>query len=120
MSKKNKEPKIYESPDGGKTVYERGFGMPIEERKLVMPIELEEHLDEFGLVDDPYVLSSEGDYLPSSQIYGDSLTINSSDINSGTVTVNMSDSFTITDPTENNRGKRKLPKSLYKKYGLAD
>ena len=31
--------KIYESPDGGKTVYERPFGAPHTERTLVKPIE---------------------------------------------------------------------------------
>ena len=30
-----KKPKIYESPDGGKTVYERDFLAPPESRKLV-------------------------------------------------------------------------------------
>ena len=29
-------PKIYESPDKGKTVYERDFGAPHNERKLIM------------------------------------------------------------------------------------
>ena len=29
-------PKIYESPDKGKTVYERDFGAPHSERKLIM------------------------------------------------------------------------------------
>lgn len=31
----NENVKIYESPDGGKTVYERPFGGDISERKLV-------------------------------------------------------------------------------------
>ena len=31
----NKDVKIYESPDGGKTVFERPFGGDISERKLV-------------------------------------------------------------------------------------
>jgi len=30
-----KDAKIFESPDGGKTVYVRGWGHPISERKLV-------------------------------------------------------------------------------------
>jgi len=29
-------PKIYESPDRGQTVYEREFGAPYTERKLIM------------------------------------------------------------------------------------
>jgi hypothetical protein len=33
--------KIYESPDGGKTVYERPFGGDISERKLVTSDETE-------------------------------------------------------------------------------
>jgi hypothetical protein len=33
--KKYKDSKIYESPDGGQTVYVRGFGKPLEDRKLV-------------------------------------------------------------------------------------
>ena len=35
LDKEEKTPKIYESPDGGKTVYERGFLAPPETRKLV-------------------------------------------------------------------------------------
>jgi hypothetical protein len=34
--KKEKTPKIYESPDKGKTVYARDFGAPISTRKLIM------------------------------------------------------------------------------------
>lgn len=34
--KKEKTPKIYESPDKGKTVYEREFGAPHESRKMIM------------------------------------------------------------------------------------
>ena len=29
------KPKIYESPDGGKTVYERDFNSPHSERRLI-------------------------------------------------------------------------------------
>ena len=35
MNEEMKDVKIYESPDGGKTVYERPFGSDISERKLV-------------------------------------------------------------------------------------
>jgi hypothetical protein len=35
LTKKMEGAKIYESPDGGKTVYERGFGEDIKNRKLV-------------------------------------------------------------------------------------
>jgi hypothetical protein len=35
LSEKMKDAKIFESPDGGKTVYVRGWGHPISERKLV-------------------------------------------------------------------------------------
>jgi len=39
MSNQNettKTAKIYESPDKGKTVYERDFGAPHESRKMIM------------------------------------------------------------------------------------
>tara|TARA_Y100001937_G_scaffold128118_1_gene202576 strand:- start:1212 stop:1691 length:480 start_codon:yes stop_codon:yes gene_type:complete len=35
LDKEEKTPKIYESPDGGKTIYERNFMAPHETRKLV-------------------------------------------------------------------------------------
>jgi hypothetical protein len=31
---KYKDCKIYESPDGGKTIYVRGFGEPLSSRKI--------------------------------------------------------------------------------------
>ena len=38
-AKKRMNEKIYESPDGGKTVYQRSFGAPHTERTLVKPVE---------------------------------------------------------------------------------
>jgi len=35
LEEKMKDAKIFESPDGGKTVYVRGWGQPTSERKLV-------------------------------------------------------------------------------------
>lgn len=35
IEEKMKDSMIYESPDGGKTVYERPFGSDVSERKLV-------------------------------------------------------------------------------------
>ena len=35
IEEKMKDAKIFESPDGGKTIYVRGWGQPISERKLV-------------------------------------------------------------------------------------
>lgn len=35
LKEKMKDAKIYESPDGGKTIYERPWGGDVSERKLV-------------------------------------------------------------------------------------
>jgi len=35
LTEKMKGKKIFESPDGGKTIYVREFGQPISERKLL-------------------------------------------------------------------------------------
>ena len=35
LNEKMKDAKIFESPDGGKTIYERGFGEDIRNRRLV-------------------------------------------------------------------------------------
>jgi len=35
LNEKMKDAKIYESPDGGKTIYERPWGGNVSERKLV-------------------------------------------------------------------------------------
>ena len=35
LNEKMKDAKIFESPDGGKTVYERGFGEDTRNRRLV-------------------------------------------------------------------------------------
>lgn len=35
IEEKMKDAKIFESPDGGKTIYVRGWGQPTSERKLV-------------------------------------------------------------------------------------
>ena len=35
LNEKMKDAKIFESPDGGKTVYERGFGEDVRNRRLV-------------------------------------------------------------------------------------
>ena len=35
LEEKMKDAKIFESPDGGKTVYVRGWGQSVSERKLV-------------------------------------------------------------------------------------
>ena len=119
--------KIYESPDGGKTVYERDFGAPHTERTLIVgnddymtddiSIDLSMHLDEMGVVDmDNYTLTAEGDYLPAKDLYG-----------SQTVTVDTTDDyFSLTsseqdqllDELNDGPSKKKLPKSLHKKYGL--
>jgi hypothetical protein len=34
LSEKMKDAKIFESPDGGRTIYVRGWGEPISDRKL--------------------------------------------------------------------------------------
>ena len=34
VSEKMKDAKIFESPDGGRTIYVRGWGEPISDRKL--------------------------------------------------------------------------------------
>ena len=49
-----KDSKIYESPDGGKTVYERPFGSPYTERTLIKPHPDEEWngYDDIDLEDD--------------------------------------------------------------------
>ncbi len=39
LKRENEAAKIHESPDGGKTVYERSFGAPHTERTLVKPVE---------------------------------------------------------------------------------
>ena len=110
--------KIYESPDGGKTVYERDFGMPIEERTLIMgnddymtdtlSVDLSAHLDEMGIVD----------------TYDDTVSI--ADVTDLTSLTSSTPTVTIggwDQPYENNKirkCKKKLPKDLYKKYGLTD
>jgi len=48
------EPKIYESPDGGKTVYERDFRAPISTRKLVMSPE-EQKIKDYLKKDKPFI-----------------------------------------------------------------
>ena len=112
------KPKIYESPDGGKTVYERDFGMPIEERTLIMgnddymtdtlSVDLSAHLDEMGIVD----------------TYDDTVSI--ADVTDLTSLTSSTPTVTIggwDQPYENNKirkCKKKLPKDLYKKYGLTD
>ena len=108
--------KIYESPDGGKTVYERDFDAPHSERTLIVgnddymtdsiSVDLSMHLDEMGVVDmDSYKLTS----------------------NTPTVTVDTSDDYFSLTSSEQDRlldelndspSKRKLPKSLHKKYRL--
>ena len=109
---------IYESPDGGKTVYERDFGMPIEERTLIMgnddymtdtlSVDLSAHLDEMGIVD----------------TYDDTVSI--ADVTDLTSLTSSTPTVTIggwDQPYENNKirkCKKKLPKDLYKKYGLTD
>jgi hypothetical protein len=35
LNEKMKDAKIFESPDGGKTIYERGFGEDVRNRRLV-------------------------------------------------------------------------------------
>jgi hypothetical protein len=35
LNEKMKDTKIFESPDGGKTIYERGFGEDVRNRRLV-------------------------------------------------------------------------------------
>jgi len=35
LNEKMKDAKIFESPDGGKTIYERGFGEDVSKRRLV-------------------------------------------------------------------------------------
>jgi len=35
LNEKMKDAKIFESPDGGKTIYQRDFGQDVRERKLV-------------------------------------------------------------------------------------
>ena len=109
--------KIYESPDGGKTVYARDFGAPHSERTLILgnddymtdtiSVDLSKHLDEMGVVDmDSYTLTTGTE---------------------PTVTVDTSDDYfsmtsieqdKLLDELNDNPGKRKLPKSLQKKYGL--
>ena len=101
--------KIYESPDGGKTVYERDFGAPHSERTLIVgnddymtdsiSVDLSMHLDEMGVVDmDSYKLTS----------------------NTPTVTVDTSDDYFSLTSSEQDRlldelndgpSKRKLPKT---------
>ena len=99
--------KIYESPDGGKTVYERDFGAPHTERTLIvgnddymtdtLSVDLSNHLDKMGVVDmDSYNLTS----------------------GTPTVTIDTSDDYFSTTSHGTSIGKKKLPRSLYKKYGL--
>ena len=99
--------KIYESPDGGKTVYARDFGAPHSERTLILgnddymtdtlTVDLEKHLDEMGVVDmDSYNLTS----------------------GTPTVTIDTSDDYFSITSHGTSIGKKKLPRSLYKKYGL--
>ena len=112
--------KIYESPDGGKTVYERDFGAPHTERTLIvgnddymtdtLSVDLSNHLDEMGIVDSYY----EDDTVSIADVT-DLTSLTSS---TPTVTIGGWD-----QPYENNKirkCKKKLPKDLYKKYGITD
>ena len=40
LSEKMKDAKIFESPDGGRTIYVRGWGEPISDRKLTNQLNL--------------------------------------------------------------------------------
>ncbi len=115
-----KPKKIYESPDGGKTVYERDFGAPHTERTLIvgnddymtdtLSVDLSNHLDEMGIVDSYY----EDDTVSIADVT-DLTSLTSS---TPTVTIGGWD-----EPYENSKikkCKKKLPKDLYKKYGIAD
>ena len=110
--------KIYESPDGGKTVYARDFGAPHSERTLILgnddymtdtlTVDLEKHLDEMGIVDSYY----EDDTVSIADV------TDLTSLTSSTVTIGGWD-----QPYENNKikeCKKKLPKDLYKKYGITD
>ena len=95
--------KIYESPDGGKTVYERDFGAPHTERTLIvgnddymtdtLSVDLSNHLDEMGIID-TYTKSA------------------------STITVDTDWQNDWQTMQGSSVGRKKLPRSLYKKYGL--
>ena len=108
--------KIYESPDGGKTVYERDFGAPHSERTLIVgnddymtdsiSVDLSMHLDEMGVVDmDGYKLTS---HTPT-------VTVDTSD---DYFNLTASEQDQLLDELNDGPSKKKLPKSLHKKYGL--
>ena len=91
-------PKIYESPDKGKTVYQREMGDPHAKRELIMEpdtytIDLSQTtIDEISTLDIGTTVTSLGDYNYT---------------------------FELEDP-EKTHAASKLPLGMHKKYGLKD
>jgi len=96
-------PKIYESPDKGKTVYQREMGDPHAKRELIME-------------PDTYTIDLSQTTLD--------LDIATSVPNIGTTVTTLQghhwpDTFELEDP-EKTVGLSKLPLGMHKKYGLKD
>lgn len=95
-------PKIFESPDKGKTVYQREMGAPHHERELIM--ENYKSVSTITLSD-----------LDESGWSCDDLTVTIPDTELG----DYNYTFDITTPEEKEAAS-KLPLGLHKKYGLKD
>ena len=91
-------PKIYESPDKGKTVYQREMGDPHAKRELIME-------------PDTYTIDCSQNNVT---------TLDEGLLTIGTTVTNIGDyTFELEDP-EKTHAAGKLPLGLQKKYGLKD